>query len=91
MYSQKRRKSKKVILKVHAKKLWNLRKPLGFIGMNKNWSVDSLGLRLRVSGLHQTWKWLHQTIALHEYLISVTSTDTAVSQKCLSNQICDEC
>lgn len=57
---------------------------MGF-GMNKNWSKDCLGLRLRVSSLHQTWKWLHQTAALHEYLISVTATDTAVSEcmKCV--------
>ncbi|KAH8279083.1 uncharacterized protein Dana_GF28175 [Drosophila ananassae] len=34
---------------------------------------DCLGLRKRVCGLHQTWKWLHQTPALHEYLISASS------------------
>ncbi|XP_055908994.1 uncharacterized protein LOC129943513 [Eupeodes corollae] len=51
---------------------------MGIKGMNnKNISKDCLGLRLRVNGLHQTWKWLHQTIALHEYLISVTSADSA--------------
>jgi len=45
-------------------------------GMFKNYSKDSLGLRLRVCGLHQTWKWLHQTIAHHNYLISVSTTQT---------------
>ncbi|XP_017466126.1 PREDICTED: uncharacterized protein LOC108359025 [Rhagoletis zephyria] len=45
--------------------------------MNKNCSKDSLGLRLRITALHQTWKWLHQTIALHEYLISVTAVNSA--------------
>ncbi|XP_022225063.1 uncharacterized protein LOC111075866 [Drosophila obscura] len=34
---------------------------------------DCLGLRKRVCGLHQTFKWLHQTPALHEYLISASS------------------
>ncbi|XP_054739654.1 uncharacterized protein LOC129245491 [Anastrepha obliqua] len=44
--------------------------------MNKNCSKDCLGLCLRITALHQTWKWLHQTIALHEYLISVTATNS---------------
>ncbi|XP_060537426.1 uncharacterized protein LOC132708829 [Cylas formicarius] len=36
---------------------------------------DCLGLRVRyLNSLHQTWKWLHQTITLHEYLISLTSS-----------------
>ncbi|XP_023299083.1 uncharacterized protein LOC111681516 [Lucilia cuprina] len=64
---------------------------MGFRGMNKNWSKDCLGLRLRVSGLHQTWKWLHQTAALHEYLISVTAADTAASEKCAIHKKCNEC
>ncbi|XP_037897566.1 uncharacterized protein LOC119642495 [Glossina fuscipes] len=51
---------------------------MGFKGMN---SKDCLGLRLRVCTLHQTWKWLHQTEALHEYLISVNAADTANHQK----------
>jgi len=50
---------------------------MGFKGMSK----DCLGLRLRVSGLHQTWKWLHQTIAVHEYLISVISTDSTTESE----------
>ncbi|XP_021192437.3 uncharacterized protein LOC110377758, partial [Helicoverpa armigera] len=37
---------------------------------------DCLGIRYRINTLHQTWKWLHQTIALHEYLISLSSADT---------------
>ncbi|XP_017838786.1 uncharacterized protein LOC108597016 [Drosophila busckii] len=43
--------------------------------MQDNWcnNKDCLGLRKRVCGLHQTWKWLHQTPALHEYLISASS------------------
>ncbi|XP_039953653.1 uncharacterized protein LOC126754656 [Bactrocera neohumeralis] len=45
--------------------------------MNENYSKDCLGLCLRISALHQTWKWLHQTIALHEYLISVTAASSA--------------
>ncbi|XP_069965304.1 uncharacterized protein [Bactrocera oleae] len=47
--------------------------------MNENYSKDCLGLCLRISVLHQTWKWLHQTIALHEYLISVTAASSAGS------------
>ncbi|XP_013108714.1 uncharacterized protein LOC106087988 [Stomoxys calcitrans] len=61
---------------------------MGFRGMNKNLSKDCLGLRLRVSGLHQTWKWLHQTAALHEYLISVTATDTAASSSVICKEEC---
>lgn len=38
-------------------------------------SKDCLGIRSRTNGLHQTWKWLHQTIALHEYLTSKSSAD----------------
>lgn len=63
---------------------------MGFKGMNKNWSKDSLGLCLRVSGLHQTWKWLHQTAALHEYLISVTATDTAALKNYSVNKKCNK-
>ncbi|GBP11068.1 hypothetical protein EVAR_79739_1 [Eumeta japonica] len=37
---------------------------------------DCLGIRYRINILHQTWKWLHQTIALHEYLISLSAADT---------------
>ncbi|XP_026319410.1 uncharacterized protein LOC113229934 [Hyposmocoma kahamanoa] len=37
---------------------------------------DCLGIRYRINSLHQTWKWLHQTIALHEYLISLSAADT---------------
>lgn len=37
---------------------------------------DCLGIRYRINTLHQTWKWLHQTIALHEYLISLSAGDT---------------
>ncbi|KAK4871544.1 hypothetical protein RN001_015668 [Aquatica leii] len=35
---------------------------------------DCLGIRSRTSALHQTWKWLHQTITLHEYMISLTTS-----------------
>ncbi|XP_037917220.1 uncharacterized protein LOC119655409 [Hermetia illucens] len=45
-------------------------------GMTRRCSKDCLGLRLRVNGLHQTWKWLHQTIALHEYLISMSAANS---------------
>ncbi|EDX07317.1 uncharacterized protein LOC27206173 [Drosophila simulans] len=41
---------------------------------------DCLGLRKRVCGLHQTWKWLHQTPALHEYLISASSVAANTSR-----------
>ncbi|XP_045505096.1 uncharacterized protein LOC123701624 [Colias croceus] len=44
---------------------------------------DCLGIRFRINALHQTWKWLHQTIALHEYLISLSSADT---DACLTTQ-----
>ncbi|XP_062535525.1 uncharacterized protein LOC134204740 [Armigeres subalbatus] len=47
-----------------------------------NCSRDCVGIRYRINSLHQTWKWLHQTIALHEYLISMTTSDTdAIGQK----------
>nr|CAH7714738.1 unnamed protein product [Callosobruchus chinensis]CAH7755620.1 unnamed protein product [Callosobruchus chinensis]CAI5867671.1 unnamed protein product [Callosobruchus analis] len=35
---------------------------------------DCLGLRVRLNLLHHTWKWLHQTITLHDYLISLTAS-----------------
>ncbi|XP_018569279.1 uncharacterized protein LOC108909426 [Anoplophora glabripennis] len=35
---------------------------------------DCLELRVRLNSLHQTWKWLHQTITLHDFLISLTSS-----------------
>ncbi|XP_058055142.1 uncharacterized protein LOC131206566 [Anopheles bellator] len=41
-----------------------------------NCSRDCVGIRYRINSLHQTWKWLHQTIALHEYLISMSAEDT---------------
>ncbi|XP_055591608.1 uncharacterized protein LOC129743576 [Uranotaenia lowii] len=41
-----------------------------------NCSRDCVGIRYRINALHQTWKWLHQTIALHEYLISMSGSDT---------------
>ncbi|XP_035894105.1 uncharacterized protein LOC118504122 [Anopheles stephensi] len=41
-----------------------------------NCSRDCVGIRYRINSLHQTWKWLHQTIALHEYLISMSAADT---------------
>ncbi|XP_073985912.1 uncharacterized protein [Rhodnius prolixus] len=34
---------------------------------------DCLALRSRTCILHQTWKWLHQTIAVHNYMISLAS------------------
>ncbi|OXU29308.1 hypothetical protein TSAR_006119 [Trichomalopsis sarcophagae] len=37
---------------------------------------DCLGIRYRINTLDQTWKWLHQTIALHEYLISITASQS---------------
>ncbi|XP_055703981.1 uncharacterized protein LOC129802291 [Phlebotomus papatasi] len=48
--------------------------------MPKNCSKDCLGLRYRINGLHQGFKWLHQTIELHEYLISMTSDYTDNSE-----------
>lgn len=45
---------------------------------------DCLGIRYRIHSLNQTWKWLHQTIELHEYLISMSSADTA---NCYNNMI----
>lgn len=53
-----------------------------FLGLRVNKAMlkrnnnDCVGLRCRMNNLHQTWKWLHQTIELHEYLISMTSPDT---------------
>lgn len=44
-------------------------------------SKDCLGLRLRLNSLHQTWKWLHQTITLHEYLIALTSSSKNAARK----------
>lgn len=38
---------------------------------------DCVAIRSRSNCLHQTWKWLHQTIELHEYLISMSQADTA--------------
>jgi len=66
----------KIILAVNKKRRKFLIFCMGVKVMNKNWSKDSLGLRLL--GLHQTWKWLHQTIELHEYLI-FTGTDRVCS------------
>ncbi|XP_055532103.1 uncharacterized protein LOC129722560 [Wyeomyia smithii] len=40
-----------------------------------NCSRDCVGIRYRINSLHQTWKWLHQTIALHEYLISMSNSE----------------
>lgn len=51
-------------------------------GMQKD-CRDCLGIRYRINSLDQTWKWLHQTIALHDYLISITTSQTNVS-KCFS-------
>jgi len=36
---------------------------------------DCIKLRYRISTLHQTWKWLHLTIAVHEFLVSLTSAE----------------
>ncbi|XP_052888405.1 uncharacterized protein LOC128296914 [Anopheles moucheti] len=46
-----------------------------------NCSRDCVGIRYRINSLHQTWKWLHQTIALHEYLISMSAADTNNSSR----------
>ncbi|KFB53912.1 uncharacterized protein LOC101741682 [Anopheles sinensis] len=46
-----------------------------------NCSRDCVGIRYRINSLHQTWKWLHQTIALHEYLISMSAADTNNSKQ----------
>ncbi|XP_041781257.1 uncharacterized protein LOC121598446 [Anopheles merus] len=46
-----------------------------------NCSRDCVGIRYRINSLHQTWKWLHQTIALHEYLISMSAADTNISSR----------
>lgn len=35
---------------------------------------DCVIISSRVCNLHQTWKWLHQTITLHDFLIKATST-----------------
>ncbi|XP_026469072.1 uncharacterized protein LOC113372958 [Ctenocephalides felis] len=43
---------------------------------------DCLGIRYRTNSLHQTWKWLHQTIALHEYLISLVSSASDLQESC---------
>lgn len=48
-------------------------------GMQKD-CRDCLGIRYRINSLDQTWKWLHQTIALHDYLISITASQTNVSK-----------
>lgn len=50
--------------------------------MPRNCSKDCLGIRYRINCLHQTFKWLHQTQALHEYLTSLSSADTNVSYTC---------
>lgn len=46
-----------------------------------NCGRDCVGIRYRINSLHQTWKWLHQTIALHEYLISMSAADTNSNKK----------
>lgn len=48
-----------------------------------NCSRDCVGIRYRINSLHQTWKWLHQTIALHEFLISMSGsyTDAIIEQQ----------
>lgn len=62
---------------------------MSYKGMrNKDSGKDCLGLRRRICGLHQTWKWLHQTIELHEYLTSMTSADTS---KCLMGNTMKMC
>ncbi|XP_046383090.1 uncharacterized protein LOC124153777 [Ischnura elegans] len=35
---------------------------------------DCVNLRFRISQLHQTWKWLHQTITVHDFLVSLASS-----------------
>ncbi|XP_014270940.1 uncharacterized protein [Halyomorpha halys] len=37
---------------------------------------DCVALRFRTCNLHHTWKWLHQTISLHNYMISLASIAT---------------
>ncbi|KAF6211287.1 hypothetical protein GE061_014404 [Apolygus lucorum] len=37
---------------------------------------DCLALRHRTCSLHQTWKWLHQTIDIHNHMISLASIAT---------------
>lgn len=44
--------------------------------MHSNGRQDCLCLRLRCNSLHQTFKWLHQTPALHAYLTSLSAADT---------------
>ncbi|KAL1465264.1 hypothetical protein WDU94_004847 [Cyamophila willieti] len=39
-----------------------------------NCARDCVIISARVCNLHQTWKWLHQTITLHDFLIKATST-----------------
>lgn len=51
-----------------------------------NCSRDCVGIRYRINSLHQTWKWLHQTIALHEYLISMSAADTNSRKQPLYSQ-----
>lgn len=46
---------------------------------------DCLGLRVRINSLHQTWKWLHQTIALHDFLTALTSASKNMFQHCNLN------
>jgi len=33
------------------------------------WFCDSLRIHRELTGLHQTFKWLHLTVALHSYLV----------------------
>lgn len=33
------------------------------------WFCDSLRIHRELYGLHQTFKWLHLTVALHSYLV----------------------
>ncbi|XP_058827292.1 uncharacterized protein LOC131687235 [Topomyia yanbarensis] len=51
-----------------------------------NCSRDCVGIRYRINSLHQTWKWLHQTIALHEYLISMSASDTDLATVSLNRK-----
>lgn len=51
---------------------------------------DCLGLRYRIISLSQTFKWLHQTPALHTYLTSLSAADTDV-RAATTRSMCGKC
>lgn len=56
--------------------------------MHQQSRPDCLGLRYRIISLDQTFKWLHQTPALHTYLTSLSATEADARTCCMSMKKC---